>query len=590
MTLSSEPSSLSTEPREGSWYLGIDLGSTQMAAVLCDCVQGKQYPLYWSSLRPAEGEERQFWLPMRAFLSWRKAQGKTVPHLVVGKAVEQAQEQVEGVVLERLKGYLRAALPYYSRRLRGWEPKMVEGYPLTWFRRTLQALLTTLTPAGSKHLCRVEAVGLSKRMLSGALMNLEGVMVSCPAGWSDTYRFNVREAILGAKLVQSAARIGFVEESVAVMAATWGRSSAEELGELAVRAPEGETTLLFHGGLMTTELALVTVPKRFTGLKYQDFALRSLDYGMQGVYEDIFYQLIYPQWQPEQEFLRQLRLEIPRPGEGDRPRRDRATVMLQQFEWGPSLLEMAKRVWLILQKRESFTVTLGAQNWGVQRQDLVNAVLNPLQAQFNQRVNELLSERGVDQGAIAKICWSGGTLPQLQPFFTTWLSEKFPQAKIVTLDRDPQTSLVARGLATLPQYPQLIHRLKHQYSDYFLLWELVQSFPERMVTLEQMLKILELRGINPRACMWRIFAILEGYLPPGLLPDEAAEPWFTAESLQNLEYQALRAAPLFAQDSKQSYRPNPKQGKRLRQFLTLATRQTQQNWDEPLTLPWSVNS
>ncbi|NEO25318.1 MAG: hypothetical protein F6K03_00020 [Kamptonema sp. SIO4C4] len=232
---------------------------------------------------------------------------------------------------------------------------------------------------------------------------------------------------------------------------------------------------------------------------------------------------------------------------------------------------------------------LGAQSWGVHRQELVNQVLNPLLEQINQRVNELLSERGLNQDAIAKICWSGGTLPELQPFFQHWLAQKFPQAQILTLAPDPNTSLVARGLATLPQYPKLLNRLRHQYSDYFLLSELVQSFPERHVTLEQMLKILELRGINPRASLWRIFAILEGYLPPGLIPDDAAAPWFTQQSQQNLEYQALRAAALFTQEQEQSYRPNPKQGKRLRQYLSLVTTKTQQNWADPLTLPWDEN-
>lgn len=66
--------------------------------------------------------------------------------------------------------------------------------------QALQTMLATLTPSSAVKQV-IGAVGLSQGSLTAALAQLEGVILNCPATWSDTYCFNLREAVLKAELV-----------------------------------------------------------------------------------------------------------------------------------------------------------------------------------------------------------------------------------------------------------------------------------------------------------------------------------------------------------------------------------------------------
>jgi hypothetical protein len=553
-----------------SWYLGIDFSASGIAAILYDCQQNRSHPLYWSQSEKLGNstESPIFLLPLELP---RKKPETDKENLSSAKAIAP------------IPSYFQQAIPCYNRQSRQWEPQFANPdknvVSLYQLQQSLQALLATLLP-GQSALYRVGAVELSEYNLKAALSGLEGIIVNCSAAWGDTYRFNLREAILGAQLIETPDRIFFLEETIAIGLSFTSHPSPVTRHELSVtRSQQGQ--LILQGGMITTELALVE-DRPLAGLSRENWALRGVEYGEIDLYYDIFFQLLYPQWLPEQKFLQNLKLEIPQAGVSDRPKRDRATVALENFSEGQYLLETAKRTLLILQKQEAFTTHLGYQEWGVTRSQLEEKILLPLYEQLNRQINELLSQKGWQPDAIARVFCSGEMLALLLPFGQSWLSRKFPQAAIVSLQNNNNSTLIAEGLSRLPLFPQMLDRLHHQYSDYFLLAELLRNLGDRSLTVEEMSKSLEHRGI-PRACLWRILPFLSGQLPQGFIPSPQARVRMTAKSRAFLPYSAIASAPLFSSQSP-LYSPNVKQRKRLQQYLAFLLATTVQKLQDPLAI------
>ena len=133
----------------------------------------------------------------------------------------------EEFLLQNFKWPLKVAIPYQRETAGMYEPL------LQWYDdramsvaiqvRGVRALLATLNPrlqgqtlgegmgevwdSGmpganfallpvSNLICK--ASGLTAETLDAALSDLQGVILGTPAGWSDAYRFNLREAVLGA--------------------------------------------------------------------------------------------------------------------------------------------------------------------------------------------------------------------------------------------------------------------------------------------------------------------------------------------------------------------------------------------------------
>lgn len=563
-----------------SWYLGIDFSTSGMAARLRDCQKNESYPLYWLS---SDGSESRFWV------------------LPIGFPIAQQGQRKNFLSSNPFTPppyYFRGAVPCYNRQSGQWEPRFcgAEGavFSLQAIAQELQALFATFNPS-QKTPYGLEAVGLSAHYLRSALLALEGVILNCSVTWGDTYCFNLREAILGAQLLDTPDRIFFLEEAIAIGLGVLGEAEDGQTEKLTTpyplslrsRVPNG--TLILQGGTITTESALVEGTK-LEHLSREDWALRGLEYGAIDLYQDVFYQLLYPQWLPEQEFVQGLNVgsnsEIPQPGEPDRPKRDRASVTLQNSPEGQSLLETAKRVVLILQKQEAFSTHLGHQEWGVTRSQFQEKIIEPLWENLNRQINELLSQKGENPDAIARVFCSGEMLALILPFLQSRLSAKFPQAEIVLLQNNNDNHLMAMGLSRLPLFPQMLDRLRHQYSDYFLLAELLQGFPDRPLSLEQIMKSLERRGI-PRACLWRILPFLTGQLPQGLIPSPEARVRMEAKSQEFLPYPAIASAPLFTPQPP-LYHPNAKQGKRLQKYFSFILATSSQKLNDPLAVNFSI--
>ncbi|MFP4297646.1 MAG: hypothetical protein ACLFT0_07285 [Spirulinaceae cyanobacterium] len=537
---------------ETAWYLGLDAGMCHWRAV-------------WSngdravSWQDAEAKPE---FPAVAYLDVRETSGTRFP---LGEAALAAMDRKEGVLLDRFKPYLQATIPFYDRSGQRWEPRLqMYGQPqvsLYWLQRVIQALLEALKPGVGDE--TPEAV-----LKAQAAQNLAGAIVSCPAGVNDAYRFNWREGLLRSRTVSSSDRVYFLEEAIAALLGWSGE------------APQPGLTLILHAGGATTELALVDLPSHWQRLSRDRFSLRSFAYAGEGIVEDIFYQLLYPQWLSQPGFLQKLDLTIPQGGCPDAPQRDIARSQLRSFAGGWRLLETAKRVWPILQKQEVLQSTLGDLTWCVQKQDFDRYVVKPYVEALNGEVNRLLSQRGLPSQAITQVLISGKTGLALAQELQAWLTLKCDTVRCLRAEQ-PEMQ-VARGLSRLPQYPQLLDAIAHQYSDYFLLRELLEVLPNRKISTAEVMQRLERRGINTRPVRDRLLTWLRGTLPSGLIPTTDRPAWLAITSQQNRDYQSITAAPL-GQEEGDEYHINTKQRQRLLEYINALVASSEQNLTEPLS-------
>jgi hypothetical protein len=556
------------------------------------------YPLYWQGNNPQQGDRQRFRLPATATLA--------------------ATAETPEFTLKNFKHYLKLGIPHYSPTLLRWEPTL-QGtdhlqFPLSWVHQSLQGLLITLNPnfPSASTLPLSGAMGLEERAFQQAMRQLATVVVGYPAGWSDTYSFNLREAILGARLVAQPEQIFLVEEAIATLL-----SAIRPADQAEIQLPphpgqdvhlhhadwQGET-LVFHAGATVTEMAMVNLPGRLQFLHHKDFQFRTLPYAGNSIDQDIVCQLILNRQVGgggEVDLEVKISLEeiyvddliFPSPGEPDRTQRYRLHQRLNDSAAGQALLEAAQYLKIKLQQQSSFTLKLGEVYKTILRQDLASRVILPYVQRLNRELNALLTQTGTPVLAVQQVICSGGTASL--GAIARWLRQKLPNATIIqdTYDQplspqeicSPGCSRVAYGLAVLPLHIQVIDRCRQQYSDYYLLQELLRVFPNHPVTIAEIMILLEHQGIDTQICHAPILALLDGHLPAGFVLTAPDILWLTPESRANPDYQSVQLAPLFAKQPDQNYRPNRHQWNHLRSYLDTLLTTTHQKLAEPLALP-----
>jgi len=689
------PSEVAKSGNTQPWYLGLDIGTTGISAVLLNRTTCELHPVYWLEIKfpisapdglhaPIGSPEKTFRLPAVGYLpvspktssvqesaaagsseaenlgapvSIRSAQiiAGLAPIRLAPLAADTAFHLRQATYPNRLllrdfKPYLRTGIPHYSPQRSRWEPTIqwTDGYavPLSVFHQALRALLATLNsplptdPASNTSVLTCGAVGLDDATFQLAMQQLSGIIVSYPANWSDTYSFNLRETILASRLVARSEQIFFVEETIATLLSGLRSTSGQPIVlpySLSQRPDLHNNdwqggTLVLNAGATLTELALVNLPSQLQNLNHRDFIHRTVNYGGNALDQDIICQLIYPAWmrqlhQPESASVDTAAatytfksgveaqagaftdgwnwqatdaepdpwlslgwdtLTLPAVGEPDLPKRYRLQQRLQSSPLGLSLIEAARQLKLSLQHQDHATMTLGAQTLVITRQDLGSRVLLLYVQRLNRELNALLNQASIPVLAVNQVICSGGTASLAA--IARWLRQKFPNATITqdTYTTTPQDtgllacSRVAYGLATLPLHPQVLDLPRQHYSDYFLLMEILRAFPDQPVTVNQLMQVLERRGIDTQSCQHHILALLEGRLPPGLLPTEKDHDLFTADSIQNPEYAALQSASLFFKQDAQTYLPNHQQWQQLRRYLDTLLSTTYQKLTEPL--------
>ncbi|MEM6353727.1 MAG: hypothetical protein AAF766_23520, partial [Cyanobacteria bacterium P01_D01_bin.14] len=602
-------------PIRDEWFLGIDFGTGGLSAVLMNRVNGAAHPLYWSYRGSNASGENTFRLPTVAALQ-NSGGGPELQAVGVAALIEAAKD-TNLQLLNTLKPLLRVGIPHQIEAGQ-WEPVIQwsdeQLVSLQKICTSVQALLTLLRQSTGTPL-ELDAVGLGHGQVHQVLADLHGIVVGHPTSWPDTYCANLREAVLAARLVEEPSQIFFVEEAIAAILS--GLPDPND-----PPPPQGRQTqtlyqctwqggtVVISAGVSCTELGIVDLPHPLDAVSREDFVLRNLTYGGDALDLDIICQLLLPSerqksrasgdrraastggWQPrfpEAETAQWASLdldslELPQLAEPDVSKRIRLRQHLEASKLGQSVLEAARHLKLILQNQPQFQLELADQSWRVLRRDLESRVLVPYIQRLNQQLNALLSQTGLASQSINQVICTGGNVS-----FATiakWLRQKFPNATIIQdtypINRSPSCSRVAYGLVNLCRYPQVLDVPRHQYSDYFLLHEIIRTVPDQPLPLDGILHLLEEQGLNTDACRTRILAILEGHLPPGLVPENTTNPYLSQATVSQSVYQNLVRAPLFTRQSEDIYMLDAQQRDRIRNHLATLLLGKRQSLAEPL--------
>lgn len=602
------------------WFLGIDLGTNGLSAVLMNYATGSAHPLCWLPTADSDSSQATYRMPAIAALHPSHSSDSTSANLIsVGMAaLPNPSDPSSEFILSSLRPLLKVGIPHQTMS-GAWEPIIqwteTQPLPLQQIVIAVERLMKLITHVDEADL-HLEAVGIETHLLPEVLANLQGIAVGIPSKWPDTYCLNMRETILSAGLVSSPDQIFFLEEAIAAILS----GLPDPHVPLPDQGRQSQTlyqcnwqggTVVINGGAICTEVGMVDIPRPLDTLSQEDFILRNLAYGGDALDLDIVCQLLVPSerrqfiaqsdrrqpkdgwsWQatlPEVanahwEDLRIEAMDMPQLAEPDPEIRTRLRRHLESSQLGQSLLEAARYLKLILQHQNQYQLELADQSWRVLRRDLESRVLVPYIQRINQQVNGLLSETGSSSQGINQVVCTGGNAS-----FSTiakWLRQKFPNATIIQdtyPSNRPQTcSRVAYGLANLCRYPQVLDMARHQYGDYFLLHEVVRIVPETPMPIEGILHLLQEQGINTDACRSRIEAILQGHLPPGFVPDASTQAFLSESTLNDEIYRELAARKLFTQQTRNIYMLNSQQRDRVQNHLAALMLNKHQTLTEPM--------
>jgi hypothetical protein len=627
--LAEPPLPVESEAASAQWFLGIDIGTTGISAVLLNRPQCRLYPLYWQSTSSDFPTRRQFRLSTAVTLLTDEPRAFPLPTIRI--------EPTPNTTLQTIaywKPYLKIAVPHYSPQTSRWEPVLQwaeqQTLPLRTVQEVLQQLLATLNPDRASFLPALTcgALGLEPAEFQTVLRQLNSVVVGYPSNWPDTYSFNLREAILQAELVPSPTQIVFLEEAVAALLSALPATDRRTISLSQAQGQSGHlhnadwqgVTLILTAGTIVTELVMVNLPPQLQALNPTDFYTRSLPLAGYSLDQDIVSQLLYPalsrllesnhadgepantaelapdlileHWDATFD-LAQLKLasdDFPAAAALEPAKRYRLQQQLSQTSSGQTLLNLAHALKITLQFQPRFVVQWHTQRLVFDRQMLTSRVLLPYIQRLNRELNTLLAQTNTTAAAVQQVLCTGGTASLAA--ITRWLRQKLPNATIVqdtypqpaslTPSCLPSCSRVAYGLAALPLHPQVIDQSRHQFSDYLLLKALLKVMPTQPTRVSTVMQLLEQQGIDTQACRFRILALLEGHLPPGLIPAEADLPLLAPESAHNPDYPAIRLAPLLLKHADRTYEPNPPVWAYLQQYLDTLLADTEQILDHPL--------
>lgn len=572
-----------------SWYLGIDFGTTGLSASLLNRATKRVYPLYW---KPSPWEQKQD--PTSILFR--------LPCIV--ESLETSDSL--GTSLKDFKPYLSWAVPFISvtqdnasevsqvvvPQLQLSQSKTVN---LSQCQQALEILLSTLTPypplqksLALPQLYTCEALGLDLDTFKTALEQLSGVIMGCSSHQNEAYRYNLRCALLHTQLVKFPEQIIIVEDAIATLLDQVSRSQLARFGQKPRSPLSPGGTLVINAGVTTTEIAGVNLPETLSDLTYSDWVCHSFDYGGWAVDQDIICQLLlnHPTAKtPAFEAFQPSKIQWPQPGCPDLDQRYRLQYQLESSLLGQALLEVAQSLKVILQQEQNYTLTIDSYYWEIQRLELERRVLMPFFNQFNSQLNHILAQARLSTLAINQVICRGGNGTWQE--FKRWLRQKLPNAMILQ-DSDSnsreQIRGIATGLATLPLYPNSFDQPRHQYSDFFLLKELLRVFQNKPLSQTQVMQGLERQGINTRCCQVRIITILKGQLPPGLVPSKPEQQLLHPTSQNHPDYQTLREKPLFSQDQEKNYCVNQNQAEFVLEYITQVLSEYPQLLEEPLAL------
>lgn len=553
-------------PVDQTWYLGLEIGTTGISALLFQGETRQFYPIIWSCKRPDSTDFDSFErLPLA--LLFPSDEGEFSPEETIKIPPPSfPPNREDGFLLKGFKSLLKMVIPYQvegrDEPVLQWSDQ--QTIPLIKVREGLGILLSTLkvNPAKDDGLeLKIGVEELDREILSEILSNLAGVLVGTPTQWGEAYRFNIQQAVLEAQLVSEISQIFVVEELIGVLLSQFYLSDLETSEQKPIKGG----TLIIDGGANSLQFGLVNLPENHQDLTYNDFIFTHFPLGGNALEQDIICQILmrHELWGYES--------SLPRVGHPDLPARYQLQRWLQSSPFSLALIDAAQYIKNHLSEQEYFYLKIGKHRWEIKRREVEVKVLVPFVQQLNRQLNQLLIRVGWSTVAINQAIYTGELMSL--GALTRWLRQKLPNAIIIDQRRGMGLHYpLTLGLASLPLYPSILNLVHSIYNDYFLLQELIEVLGENTMTFAEINQLLEQRGIHTRSCSVQIFNILEGELPVGLFPTPEEEILLSENSLHNSDYHCLHHSPIFGKTWDQKYSLNLEVAPHLSQYLKLLLR------------------
>ncbi len=623
------------DPPNNRWYLALDLGVTELSAVLIDRQTNQRYPLAWSQANDSTSDKRaetvansaksetfshpptelRYRLPCAVYLSpeatspddWTIGSQALIDSQNADRAAERDQI-LPGILIQDFRSCFEIGISWRDDR-DAFQPivrwSIDDRLSLYELRHALRRLLTSLRCDALADGCTLEPD--TDRLVDSQLPKLAGIIVNQHSESNAAYRFNLREAMIEAGLVSHPGQITFVD-------AAWASVRSQVLSP--DRVAQSEKTLVVTADAAAIEFLVCEVTgdrshhEAETGLQRRS---HRVPYGRMSLELDVIGQLLLVDdrlnlaiaddldslTNPLTNSLNSKSPALPPVGEPAPEARIALRQWLQTTPQGRSLLRVARDVLQCLQAGQDRAIVPYVQTEiQIWRRQFETAVLIPAIAEFNRELNHFFSRIGTAVQSIDRVILSGDA--SHWPSVETWLRQKCPNATLIqSRSSDPRISITADGLAGLinPDPDALpvanldrecdLDLDRQRYDDYFVFHELLCNLPQQAMTRRDACNLLERAGIPAAIADRQLPALLVNHLPIGLIPTAPLSQWIDPDSIGHPIYQVLRESPLFEsgpQDAPIKFQPKFQHIAWMRQYLYCLTMSTAQTFQDPLCL------
>lgn len=452
------------------------------------------------------------------------------------------------VAIHGFKQFLRVGIPYQLQKY--WQPLLqwTKDYSigLKKLQLSTQELLSQIKLASHPQI----------EDLSEVMAKLETVIIGHPHGWSDAYIFNLRESVIGSGLISDINQILVVDEAIAIL-----------FPAMSIQTQQ----LIIDVGAFTTTLSFISGDSLPQCL--------SIEYAGVAINQDIVLQMLYPKTKDKFPTTQFITSGIENP-----EHRTNLQQFLIKSDIGLEALATAEQIKVFFCTHPEATIwqgNLGGKSLKINRADLEIKVIQPFIQSLNDAIakftNQLTKQFPKE---ITHISLAGGIMELSS--IRQWLEAKFINSQITNLP----SAYLACGLATAPKYPQYLDVNRHQYSDYFLLSEICALDLQEPLNLATLIKKLQNRGVNPKACGDRLSQILTGTFPQGILPWHEPEKSLILPDAY-LDPQLLNDKLFTKIGDNDLYTLNIAYSKVLAAYLKMleSSQSSGQNFSEPLVFP-----
>ncbi|MDJ0600256.1 MAG: hypothetical protein QNJ37_15620 [Crocosphaera sp.] len=271
--------------------------------------------------------------------------------------------------------------------------------------------------------------------LKTILDKIKGIILICPSKWNESDRNLLETTIRGNLIISQSKEIIWIPKPMALTLKYVAKNSSNK----------PFLSCVINLTETITELSIVDLSKGISGVITQQ-----LFYGIQGLNQDIFCYLIYPQWHEKIiTTFPSLPQPFPIPGMAEISKRKALKQYLENHSLGNALMEASQLTRLILQQQEQFSSTLAQKSWSVNRQEIIEKVIHPWIKSIHEKLTLLLSQSEYSPDCITHIIMVGEEINSLDYGLFPWLTEMFPNGKLITAEKQVKDGQILAGLNNL---------------------------------------------------------------------------------------------------------------------------------------------